>query len=698
MAEVVDDFDEFEKKLKKQGEQDPADDFEEFEKKSKKDRTWGEYFSSGAKALYENPGAALRAAGQGATFEFGDEILAGVNSLMPGSKGYQAELDNQRRIIDDAKKRLGDAYTLPNIAGGFAVPGVGMFGTAAKGAGAATTALTAGQKAAQIGKMAGVGAGYGATYNLGQQRDKIDLGEAAGAAVLGAGGALAIRGAGAAATGLSRKAGEIYRGFTGGGASAATQRSVRREIMKELRDAGYANMNDIMAGLRRNGFRVNESRIDDAALVSLLPAKRVDELVKRMAHTERDHTRMLEEYGRRQLGIQPKGSSSANAAATPTKFEQLGNRILRENVSPAGRQRYMPSAQAELEVADQLNRGSRHLNAINQMPRARVGLPGIVETLRTMPGGTQIYDDAVARVRMPGQPGRLQLNEIPMLLPPGQNPPAGRIALTDRNMPAILAKELRDTIAGIGKTDKALARNAMQPFNNATGRAGQHIRAGFNLRAAAKSRSEQRQEAFGIGRKPSEEKVANMARDIDTGKVQRQNVREGAIQGRAAIARDVGGDALKLEQRFADPAQERLEDHVIHQLGYGHIPLRNIRQEARKLADRESVRKMFDVANRSGKLSEDQIKADLADVVARTGYSVSVAVTTAASRWLRKFTQSEVRTEERLRQYLVEDPRVLLEMARELQRRNQLSGYEALNAAGQVLMQTGMHYTEREKE
>jgi hypothetical protein len=151
------------------------------------DSTWSEY----GKNL-------LRQAGQGLTFNFGDEITAGARSLF-GDETYDQALADERAKIDEFHKRNPWASTAANVGGalvGGGGVGVGLR-AAAKGAGTLGRLATGATNAASanpIGAGGVAGAGSGALAGFGEGEGGFENRVASagmGALVGGAGGAAA---------------------------------------------------------------------------------------------------------------------------------------------------------------------------------------------------------------------------------------------------------------------------------------------------------------------------------------------------------------------------------------------------------------------------------------------------------------------------------------------------------------------------
>jgi len=99
--------------------------------------------------------------GQGLGFGFGDEIAAGVRSLV-GSETYDEALKSERQNLRTFRDRNKILSTVGEVAGGMAVPGVGLVRGALRPAASA---------AGRIGQAVAIGGGTGAVTGFGQGED-----------------------------------------------------------------------------------------------------------------------------------------------------------------------------------------------------------------------------------------------------------------------------------------------------------------------------------------------------------------------------------------------------------------------------------------------------------------------------------------------------------------------------------------------
>ena len=169
--------------------------------------------------LKAQTGAYGRAGMQGATLNFADEALAGVNSLISGAP-YSEEYRIQQENIAQAKKEIGPwGYGIAEAAGGFAVPGIGTY-RVAHGVNRAQQGL----RNLSLSRRAATGAATAGTMGTvnayGEQNKEKNIGSAVGvglaSAALGGGipflaaaGANSMKLAGRTGSWLADKADEI---------------------------------------------------------------------------------------------------------------------------------------------------------------------------------------------------------------------------------------------------------------------------------------------------------------------------------------------------------------------------------------------------------------------------------------------------------------------------------------------------------
>jgi len=169
--------------------------------------------------LKAQTGAYGRAGMQGATLNFADEALAGVNSLISGAP-YSDEYRIQQENIAQAKKEIGPwGYGIAEAAGGFAVPGIGTY-RVAHGVNRAQQGL----RNLSLSRRAATGAATAGTMGTvnayGEQNKEKNIGSAVGvglaSAALGGGipflaaaGANSMKLAGRTGSWLADKADEI---------------------------------------------------------------------------------------------------------------------------------------------------------------------------------------------------------------------------------------------------------------------------------------------------------------------------------------------------------------------------------------------------------------------------------------------------------------------------------------------------------
>lgn len=201
-----------------------------------------------------------RIAGQGATLGFGDEITAGVRSVLPESLGgatYDEALEQERDAIDRFRHHNPATALGTEVAAGFAVPGVGL----------ARAASGAASLGGRVARGAGVGAGFGAVggFGVGEGGDGPLLSQAANRLSsawtglkygAGLGATLPAVGAGLRAAG----------GATGSAMRRATQAirddeaAARQFLGDKLRASGQTEVDiarDLQRGQRARQFRQN---------------------------------------------------------------------------------------------------------------------------------------------------------------------------------------------------------------------------------------------------------------------------------------------------------------------------------------------------------------------------------------------------------------------------------------------------------
>ncbi|MHA1570205.1 MAG: hypothetical protein ACTSWM_00180, partial [Alphaproteobacteria bacterium] len=226
--------------------------------------------------------------GQGATFGFSDEIMAGIRASLGAfgedtlgsfSERYGVALDDQREGIDAAREHHPWATGISEFVPGLAFGGAGV----ARGVGGALARQgmkQAGQQGlrSSMGKMAKIGAGYGGLSGAGYSEADSLGGVAADTAIgagLGAGVGMALPAVG---SGIKRGAQNIGRRFRPGAggsrAQGAAEEAARRQIVKDLKrdgltvkeaqeviarnehyllaDVGQKNMGDLVEDIAQN--------------------------------------------------------------------------------------------------------------------------------------------------------------------------------------------------------------------------------------------------------------------------------------------------------------------------------------------------------------------------------------------------------------------------------------------------------------
>jgi hypothetical protein len=189
--------------------------------------------------------------GQGATLGFSDEIMSGLRAglgtfgegtLSDFGERYGGHLGEAREGIAAAREHHPWATGISEFVPGLAFGGAGV----ARGIGGAAT--RAGMQAAgkqglraNLGKLAGTGAGYGGVAGAGySEADTLGgvAGDAATGAAFGAGLGVGLPLVG---SGIKRGAQNLGRRFgaQGGGAKGAAEEAARRQIIKDLKRDGF---------------------------------------------------------------------------------------------------------------------------------------------------------------------------------------------------------------------------------------------------------------------------------------------------------------------------------------------------------------------------------------------------------------------------------------------------------------------------
>ncbi|MEM1372492.1 MAG: hypothetical protein AAGG72_09745, partial [Pseudomonadota bacterium] len=189
---------------------------------------------------------ARQALGQGLALSFGDEIEAGVRSVLGAD--YDATLSDIRAQNSAYQEANPVRSFAEGVVGGFALPGLGTAGTVARTG--ATLANTARQGAIQ-------GAGFGAVAGFGAGEDSVGDRLRSGATG-GAAGALG----GAVATPAIRAAGDVF----GGAARLATNRRGASidQVAKAAADDGIdpAGLRQTIAPTRRGARALSREQVD----------------------------------------------------------------------------------------------------------------------------------------------------------------------------------------------------------------------------------------------------------------------------------------------------------------------------------------------------------------------------------------------------------------------------------------------------
>ena len=188
-----------------------------------------------------------RMAAQGASMGWADEGVAALRALSPNTTYAEAAVDEQRKV-DEARQKLGGLATVAELAGGIAVPGLGVGALASK----IPVATRGAQLAKQFGTAVASGALTGAAGGAGSARagEKLHgMGTGAGVgalfgAMVGAGGPIARQvgrylGAKNATTATEKASDALLEAADRQGQDLATDADVQRYAMG-LRQPGVA--------------------------------------------------------------------------------------------------------------------------------------------------------------------------------------------------------------------------------------------------------------------------------------------------------------------------------------------------------------------------------------------------------------------------------------------------------------------------
>ena len=129
-------------------------------------------------------GGLARSAGQGLTFGFGDEIVAGVKAPFT-DRTYQEELALERAKLEDFRRTNPKTALASEIAGSFAIPFAGGIGRGIT-KGIQKAGEVVGRKTGQLGNLATQGAIGGGAYGVGTSEGDSTLSDALKSASVGA--------------------------------------------------------------------------------------------------------------------------------------------------------------------------------------------------------------------------------------------------------------------------------------------------------------------------------------------------------------------------------------------------------------------------------------------------------------------------------------------------------------------------------
>lgn len=174
-------------------------------------------------------GLARNALGQGLMMGFGDEIEAGVRSLL-GDKPYREYLEQARKSTQEFAADHPTTALAAQLIGGAIVPGLG---TAKLAKTIGSTALTGGNLARTLGTGAASGLASGAVYGYGSGQGGVGdrLSSAATTGLVGGalGGAFPVVASGT--KGLAQKAGTLFRGISKEGDVSKAEKYILNKIL-----------------------------------------------------------------------------------------------------------------------------------------------------------------------------------------------------------------------------------------------------------------------------------------------------------------------------------------------------------------------------------------------------------------------------------------------------------------------------------
>jgi len=619
-----------------------------------------------------------RAAAQGATLDYADEIAARAKSLMPGGKSYEEELKAQHESIDESKRRLGKGYDVANIAGGVAtmfVPGLGLvrggkvlaglsdiekarkLASMGKVAGGVAQAGDKLNKLGRTGRMAISGGALSAADDIGKQRGDINYTRAAGAGALGAGLGVGLSAGIGGVNAVKRVAGELTdaaRGSMGMEASKGTVARALAKSAKALKRSGNKTGSDLDKTLEGRKFLQDapngQFKDEIAAPVQALTDPEFSRLARGAGDVTSDMSPIINKYERDALGL---------GAHTRSKAEIMKDDMLRAGGVDDTRT-YLNRQTGELEsLANQLD-NFRASNA-----KQYVELPGLRRLFREQPTlAEDLWKRALdVNISRPGAP-RIPNNILPVTPRQVQGwggVPRGRVALETDGIPLGHAMNIRDAIRELMKTDPVRGQMVMEAI------LGRRIPKGglvdevnnlFGARRAVHQGSAAAKDARSIAGANSQ-KTAEQMSNVDNLATRGEfdNARSGYMQGLAHKMDDAHGDVRNwYEKNLGSSDQREAFQSMVHRPGYTGTPLEQIKHNVSTLSDRMNIVESLRKANK--KLGSEAESQAVGDIATRYSYSPAVGHANLIAKTLR-FLQRGVQLQNK------EQVRIMLNTTRE---------------------------------
>lgn len=597
-----------------------------------------------------------RAAAQGATLDYADEIAARAKSLMPGGKSYEEELKAQHESIDESKRRLGKGYDVANIAGGVAtmfVPGLGLVraGKVVAGlndlqkarvlAGLTTKgrmAVQAGDKLNKMGRtgrMVVGGAGIAAADDIGKQRGDIDVNRALKSAALGGATGGAISGGIGAVNALRFGGGVVadtVRGALGKEASHFTKQRALTRSAKALQKSGSRTAGDLEQNLQSKAFlqeRPNGTyAADTAAPVQALSEPEFAKFNRAAGEVTEDMRPVVNEYER-----------SALQQGNRLKSEVMKDELLRSGGAQDTRT-YLNRQSGQLESLGQQLDNFRAANKTQY-----VELPGLRRLFREQPAlAEDLWRKAKGmNISRPGNP-RIPDNIMPVTPREAQGlTPAqlnARPVMDNDGMPLGQAMNIRDAIREMMQTEPARGQMVMEAL------LGRRIRSNslvgeFNRLFSARRGVHEGTKAADIGRGVAgagSESTAKKLSDIDQlGASEFSEARKGYLQGLAHKLDDAKGDVRDWWRKNLGTSDQRQAFmDLVHNPNHTGMPIEQLRHNVQTLAERQNIFESMTKANR--KVGSELESQAVKDTLTRYSYSAPVAAASAMGQFL-KFAQ-----------------------------------------------------------